>query len=183
MPEVNTSQSNVSSRRSPGRAAESAGGRISTVGAIRTSAPSASSSAAERSASSIGRVTTIRWPNRGSSSNQFKAGRRATTSPTTSRAGGPSRAWATRSARSASVPTTVRCRASVPDLDQAAGVVAGFPSGSRSGRGSGAGSPPCRPPASPGTAPGPPSRAGRAPAARSGSSWPVTKATAEAVSR
>ncbi len=91
------------------------------MGAVRTSAPSASSAEAERSASSLGRVTTIRWPTSGSSSNQRSEGRRATTSPTTSSAGGPNPDATARRCRSPSVPTTVRCRGQRPRLDQRGG--------------------------------------------------------------
>ena len=89
LPDVNTIHSNsgrrpIASSSGPG----SATGKIWTVGASKTSAPSDSNPGAIRTASSIGRVTTIRCPNKGSDSYHDRSLRRSTTDPTTSRAGG-----------------------------------------------------------------------------------------------
>ena len=127
--EVKTSQSN--SRRRLIASSSGVGsviGRISTLGARTASAPSDSRTAAARPASWAGRVTKIRCPKSGSLSYQSRWSRRATTAPTTKRAGGRTPTFSAVSRSVASVATCVRCTASVPDSMIAAGVSPGFPS-------------------------------------------------------
>jgi hypothetical protein len=73
------------------------------------------------------RVTTMVWPNSGRRSNQFSVSRSDTTLPMIVIAGGASFASSTRRARSATVPTTVRCRGVVPQRIVAAGVSGDMP--------------------------------------------------------
>ena len=181
--EVKTSQSNSASRpiaRSTGRNRRAGGS--STVGAVRTSAPRASRIEAERSDSSAGRVTTIRRPNSGSSSNQSRPDRWRdhVADDEEGRRAEPGLGDAVRAGRRA-------CRR------RSAGG-RGCPTGSAR-RGSSAASPADQGPAEvpePGDAhvddqgAGEPGEGGPvepANSASSGSSWPVTKATAEAASR
>ena len=112
LPLVNTIQSKVdaSSQARPSASASS-GGAIWIVGAGIASAPRSSSISMSSPACSSDRVTTIRFPKSGRSSNQRRWSRSPATAPTTSIAASPSRA---REAMSPSVPWMVSCDGSVP---------------------------------------------------------------------
>ena len=108
-------------------------GRTTTVGASRTSAPRASSAAAERLASSAGRVTTILWPKSGNRSYHASLSAQGDDGADHQESRGMHAAAARRSLRS-SPGSRPRCAATarVPDSMIAAGVSPALPSADQS---------------------------------------------------
>ena len=94
--------------------AQSSGAAIRIIGAMIGSAPSAARRSDKSGASSRGRVTAIRLPNSGRSSNQRRCCRSAATLPTTRIAGRLGRDAFVSSASCSSVPSTVCWPGSVP---------------------------------------------------------------------
>ena len=109
------------------RAAKLSGSVIRIVGASTHCAPAASSSSVSRLACSRARVTRIRWPNNGRSSNQRRPCRKFTTSPTTKIAGGVIPCAATSATALPTVVIRVFCCGVVPQRITAAGVSAARP--------------------------------------------------------
>ena len=102
-------------------AAESSGGAIRIVGAGIASAPRSSSISTSSPACSRERVTTMRRPKSGRSSNQRRCSRSPATAPTTSSAGRPSRARV--GDRRRACPATVCCDGSRAVVDQRRGLL------------------------------------------------------------
>src|SRR5256885_18047 len=90
------------------------------VGNVITSAPLASSRSASAPACARGRVTTMRRPKSGRSSNHAIRSRSVTTLPTTTTPGASSPAARTRAASVPAVATTVACAPVVPPWTAAA---------------------------------------------------------------